>query len=185
MPPRPGETIDFDGQRLMLTQVETELMGQNTDVQRTYTFRNIGPIQIETEAEEDQQPVLTDQQPVLTINREQNATITFDAANINTNAFTATEGTFGNWTVGEWPVVDADGDNVLHAQHAQTVTATTTTAPWHLNYNFDFGAAIKHDLSDEFKETLKPFIQKVLKELLEQEGFIIGKLPDEGDDLYE
>ena len=54
-------------------------------------------------------------------------------------------------------------DNNLH--YATDTISTTTWPP------------LTTTLTDGFKETLKPFIQEVLKEMLENEGFILGRLP--------
>ena len=54
MPPRPGTTFTLDGQRLMLTQMETQFDATGIIPQTTYTFTTLEDAQFVThEANED------------------------------------------------------------------------------------------------------------------------------------
>ena len=58
------------------------------------------------------------------------------------------------YTIGDW-----DGDDLA------------TSLP-----SFNFGQLF---LSEQSKAVLKPFIEEILREILEREGYIVGRLPKE------
>ena len=71
---------------------------------------------------------------------------------------------------------DTDGDTAPILQTGREIWTDYTNindAIWR--------PVIDYALTDEFKKTLKPFIQQIIKETFEQEGFIVGRLPKEGE----
>ena len=75
-------------------------------------------------------------------------------------------GTIGGWTIG------AD------LNHETQIAADTLNTIFDRTYN---RTTYEFELTDRFKNVLKPFMQDTIKELLEQEGFIVGRLPKEGE----
>jgi len=155
MPPRANldeyeRYLRYDGQVLQLNNIETRTTGDNVYPEQMYTFTRVNP------------DLVNNIQDIPEVNLE----LPYEEI---------------NRILGRYTLRDFDGDtdleNVNIADHITTDN---------LNNTLHYDAAIVNasawqpsttKLTDEFKELLKPFIQEVLKEMLENEGFILGRLP--------
>ena len=194
MPPRPGTTFTLDGQRLMLTQMETELDATGVTPQTTYTFTTLGDAQFIAHEENEDVPEFHHR----FIPTNQELTFEFNDAHIEPTFLRETLNQFvGGDTDGDDEVAEEEEDEVFAADEEEEAnteempTTTTTnayttaantytyTVPNYYANSVCDSLQIGYQLTDDFKQALKPFIQEVVKELLENEGFILGKLPEE------
>ena len=193
MPPRPGTTFTLDGQRLMLTQMDTELNAAGGTTQTTYTFTTLGDAQFVTHETNEDVPEFHHR--FIPTNQE----LTFQLNDVHINpTFLRETLNFGDGdTDGDDEVVEEEENEVTVADEEEeanteempietTTNAYTTAAntytyrvPNYYANSICDSLQIGYQLTDDFKQALKPFIQEVVKELLENEGFIIGKLPEE------
>lgn len=174
MPPRNDlgeyeQFLDFNGQRLRLDHIETTMTDREFP-ERTYTFTGINPVNFNTVGDITIPNINLDL-PELTFDVDGTVNQAFN------DAIQRHLGQVGD--IGDRG--DIDGDENLEETRAGTYTVRAEDVLHHANVNTTISDRLSwnFNLTDEFKEVLKPFIQEVVKEMLENEGFILGKLPGE------
>ena len=172
MPPRNDlgeyeQFLDFNGQRLRLDHIETTMTDREFP-ETTYTFTGANPVNFNVTGDVAIPEINLDWPELAfavggTVNQEVDDAIQRRLDQV---------GDIGDRG-------DIDGDEDLEETHAGTYAVREEDVLHHANINTINSDRLSWnvELTDEFKEVLKPFIQEVVKEMLENEGFILGRLP--------